>query len=116
MSDQIIKLSLRLDLPDGTRFGPGKAALLGAISDSGSISAAAKLMGMSYPRALRLIGEMNMQFQAPLVTTFQGGAKRGGATVTDAGVKVLRAYRETAAAATSSGAPILRNLSDLLRP
>ena len=41
-------------------FGPGKAELLSAISNHGSISAAAKSMNMSYKRAWDLVGEMNL--------------------------------------------------------
>ena len=43
-------LSLRIDLPQG-RIGPGKIALLEAISREGSISAAGRALGMSYKRA-----------------------------------------------------------------
>ena len=44
-------LSIRIDLPSGNRIGPGKIALLEAIRSTGSISAAARSIGMSYRRA-----------------------------------------------------------------
>ena len=85
-------LSIRLDFADGTRFGPGKAALLSAIQKEGSIASAARALEMSYPRALKLIESMNVQFSMPLVTTHQGGAERGGAKVTALGQSILSQY------------------------
>ena len=94
MSNNEISLSVRLDLPGGSRFGPGKAALLSAIEKEGSVSGAAKVLGMSYPRASKLVGEMNDQFAVPLVEMFQGGATRGGANITEFGRSVLSLYKE----------------------
>jgi molybdate transport system regulatory protein len=85
-------LSLRIDLVNGERLGPGKIALLDAIAEAGSITAAAKTLGMSYPRAWKLVENMNASFKTPLVDTFQGGPKRGGAGLTDAGHEVRRLY------------------------
>ncbi len=113
MSKQANEISLRLDLPGG-RLGPGKAALLGAIGQAGSVSGAARTLGMSYPRALRLIGEMNTQFDVPLVVTFQGGAARGGASLTPRGEQVLDLYERICSAAqnaTSTDRHALRKLS-----
>lgn len=87
------QLSLRIDLPNGTRFGPGKAALLSALLETGSIRAAAEWMGMSYPRALKLIEQMNESFADMLVETKHGGADGGGAQVTKHGREVLRLYQ-----------------------
>lgn len=94
MAKKSITFSIRLDLPDGSRFGPGKAALLEAIAKTGSISAAAKQLSMSYPRALRLVNEMNAQFSQTLVEKYQGGNARGGAELTKLGHDVLETYRE----------------------
>jgi len=52
-------LSIRIDLPSGSRIGPGKIALLEAIQSTGSISAAARSIGMSYRRAWLLVEEIN---------------------------------------------------------
>ena len=86
-----VRLSIRVDLPKG-RFGPGKAALLHAIDESGSISAAARSLGMSYARAWSLTEDMNELFGQPLVDTWSGGDRRGGASLTETGTKVLRLY------------------------
>ena len=91
MDDQL-KFSLKVILPCGTRFGRGKAELMEKIETLGSISAAAKQMGMSYPRASRLVGEINTMFKAQLIETFQGGATKGGARLTETGHKVLHSY------------------------
>ncbi len=93
-----LALSIRLDLPGGQRFGPGKATLLTAIESHGSITAAAQVMAMSYPRALKLIETMNMQFRDPLIETFHGGATKGGAKLTETGHTVLRLYYDLLAA------------------
>lgn len=87
------RLSLRIDLPNGTRFGPGKAALLTALQDTGSIRAAAALLEMSYPRALKLIEQMNASFAQALVETQHGGAEGGGTRVTHLGQEILRLYQ-----------------------
>lgn len=105
------KLSVRLDFPGGRRFGPGKADLLQAIGQTGSISGGARALGMSYPRALRLVEDMNTLFKTPLVTTFQGGAKRGGAEVTATGEKILQLYRQTTDDALQANAKTLKAIN-----
>lgn len=72
--------------------GPGKIDLLAAIRDTGSISAAARKMHMSYRRAWLLVETMNSCFQQPLVETVTGGRSGGGAQLTAEGEKVLQGY------------------------
>ena len=60
-------LSIRIDLPSGNRIGPGKIALLEAIRSTGSISAAARSIGMSYRRAWLLVEEINQTLREPAV-------------------------------------------------
>ena len=45
------RLKISLILESGARIGPGKTALLESVRDTGSISAAARAMGMDYKRA-----------------------------------------------------------------
>src|SRR2546430_15821109 len=59
-------------------IGPGRADLLGAIARTGSISAAAREMKMSYRRAWLLVEAMNAAFRRPLVETLTGGRHGGG--------------------------------------
>lgn len=86
-------LNIRLLSDNKIAMGPGKADLLDAIIQLGSISAAAKSMHMSYRRAWELVDVMNNAFQEPLVTSSPGGAHGGGAAVTDFGLHILKNYR-----------------------
>jgi molybdate transport system regulatory protein len=115
MAQRKTRLSIRLDLPDGQRFGPGKSALLGAIAAHGSIAAAARALNMSYPRASRLVDEMNRMFKTPLVETFQGGARRGGAVLTPMGNDVATLYTAIVAAQTAASARELAAVSRLMK-
>jgi hypothetical protein len=60
------QVSIRIDLETGGRIGPGKIALLEAISNTGSITAAARSMNMSYRRAWLLVDELNKLLSEPL--------------------------------------------------
>ena len=86
-------ISLRIDLGEDFRFGPGKARLIELIRDTGSISAAGRALGMSYRRAWLLTDELNTMFGQQLVEPQHGGAKGGGARVTPQGIATLEAYR-----------------------
>ena len=88
-----LKLKLQLMCGDEIAMGPGKADLLDAIIAHGSISAAAKAMGMSYRRAWLLVDAMNRCWTGPLVETVAGGSKERGARVTPLGQDVLQQYR-----------------------
>ena len=93
-------------------IGPGKADLLDAIGRTGSISAAAREMGMSYRRAWMLVDVLNASFAKPLVSTATGGQRGGGAQLTGFGAGVLRRYRAIEAKAAAS---IKRDLDQLAR-
>ena len=84
---------LKLDF-NGHRLGAGKVALLEHIAETGSISAAAKKMEMSYRRAWLLIDELNQMFTKPCVETSAGGVGGGGAQVTAFGKKVVASFRK----------------------
>jgi molybdate transport system regulatory protein len=87
------RLKVSIVFESGARIGPGKAALLESIRDTGSISAAARDTGMSYKRAWLLLDSMNQAFTEPVVTAAPGGAGGGGATLTPFGAEVLERYR-----------------------
>ena len=110
------RLRLRLHFDDGSYIGPGKADLLALIGETGSISAAAARMGMSYKRAWTLVEALNGMFAAPLVLAARGGAGGGGASLSDAGQAVLAAYGDLVAAATKAAAPATAALEALRRP
>lgn len=78
---------------DGAKFfGPGPAELLQFIAETGSISKAAKSMGMSYKKAWDIVDRLNTRGQQPFVIAHKGGEKGGGAELTESGVKMLKAY------------------------
>lgn len=84
---------LRIVIEPGIAVGPGKADLLEAIGETGSISAAGRRLKMSYRRAWLLVDEMNNDFGAPFVHAAKGGSQGGGASLTKAGDEVLIRYR-----------------------
>ena len=93
---------VRILIGSATALGPGKVDLLEAIARSGSISAAARAMGMSYRRAWLLVDTMNRCFKEDVVVTATGGPGGGGARVTPLGLDVLRRYRRMEAKAEAS--------------
>lgn len=60
-------------------------------------------MNMSYRRAWLLVDDLNRLFRAPLVASQIGGARGGGAALTDLGRSVTRHYRAIEAAAHTAG-------------
>lgn len=104
-------LKIRISNGPQTAMGPGKADLLEAIQQTGSISAAAKHMQMSYRRAWELVNTMNQCFAQPLVATSPGGAHGGGAQVTEFGLHILKQYRELISKAEAAAASELAELS-----
>ena len=87
------RLTVRLDFDAGRRLGAGKVALLELIEKTGSISAAGRAHTMSYRRAWLLVDELNQLFAAPLVAAHHGGAKGGGASLTEEGRRIVALYR-----------------------
>jgi molybdate transport system regulatory protein len=114
--DAAAVLSLRIDLPRGGRIGPGKIALLEAIGREGSISAAGRALGMSYRRAWELVDALNHQLGTPMVAATAGGARGGGATLTEAGLALVADYRAIERAAAEAASDRLRALAAMARP
>ena len=112
-----MKPEVRFHIRDGgdateLAIGPGKVALLEAIDETGSITSSAKLLGMSYRRAWLLVDETNRCLVRPAVQTSAGGPRGGGASLTAAGVELVRRYR---ALERQAGLAVTRNLRPLLR-
>jgi molybdate transport system regulatory protein len=76
-------IRIRIVFPEERQIGPGKADLLEAIARSGSISSAARDLGMSYRRAWLLADELGRLFKRPILSTAAGGSHGGGAELTD---------------------------------
>jgi molybdate transport system regulatory protein len=105
------RLIIRIDLASGARIGPGKVALLEEIARSGSISAAGRLLKMSYRRAWELVEDLNRHLGVPVVTTATGGSGGGGARLTSAGLAVVAEYRAIEAATEQAARRHLTALS-----
>jgi molybdate transport system regulatory protein len=93
VAHKIAATKFRIHFGTEIAIGPGKADLLEAIRDSGSISSAGRALGMSYKRAWNLADTMNRCFKEPLIDTATGGGGGGGAMLTSFGEKVLQRYR-----------------------
>lgn len=106
---------IRVQFGSGYAIGPGKADLLQAIAETGSISAAARRMDMSYRRAWLLIDTMNRCFREPVIDTATGGKGGGGAQITSFGGIVLDRYRTMEARAMASISKQMPDFSRLLR-
>ncbi len=87
------KFRLRIKKDSIVAIGPGKISLLEAVIETGSITAAAKKLEMSYRRAWLLIDEMNRCMKKPLIDTASGGKHGGGTTVTSVGLELVKRYR-----------------------
>lgn len=74
-----LKLRMRVTVGETIAIGPGKIALLEALDETGSITAAARSLDMSYRRAWLLIDELNRALKTPAVATAAGGAKGAAA-------------------------------------
>lgn len=75
-----------------TFLGYGRVVLLERIRDHGSITKAAKTMGMSYRNAWELVASMNSQADKLLVDRFTGGKGGGGAVVTKYGERAIALF------------------------
>jgi molybdate transport system regulatory protein len=108
-------LTLRVLGSGPPAIGPGKAALVAQIARTGSISAAARAMGMSYRRAWQLVEALNDSFVEPVVLTEVGGRRGGGATVTPFGLELVRRFRAMEEKASAAIAKDLVHLARRLR-
>jgi molybdate transport system regulatory protein len=111
----LAQFRLRVHCGDDIAIGPGKIDLLEAIAATGSITAAARQLGMSYRRAWLLVDTMNRCFAGPVVETAAGGARGGGTRLTRCGAEAVRRYRRIEAKAARAGATDLAALTALLQ-
>lgn len=116
MSAAQLPVHLRIPLGEGLRFGPGKADLLTRIRETGSVTAAAAALGMSYRRAWSLVAEANRAFRAPLVELARGGEGGGGARLTKEGEAVLASYRALESLVLTEGATFIAAIRDRAGP
>ncbi|HUH93709.1 MAG TPA: LysR family transcriptional regulator [Casimicrobiaceae bacterium] len=106
---------LRITCGPDIAVGPGKIDLLEAIAETGSITAAARSLGMSYRRAWLLVDTMNRCFKRPVVEAESGGRRGGGTRLTATGAEALRRYRRVEQLASGAASAELRALARMLR-
>ena len=87
------KTRFRVQVKHAVAIGPGKADVLQAIAETGSIAEAGRRLGMGYQRVWSLVRAMNGDFIEPLKLTQRGGAAGGGAGLTDSGTRILSVNR-----------------------
>jgi molybdate transport system regulatory protein len=110
----LVKMRIRVYAGD-RMLGPGKIELLSLIDQTGSLSAAAKEMGMSYMRAWTLTQELNLDHDRLMVETLRGGAGGGSAKLTRFGKKILGLYQTMERAGKRAAGPYGRRLARLLK-
>ncbi len=74
-------------------LGHGRIELLERIAETGSISQAARAMGMSYKAAWDAVDAMNNLSDEPLMRRSTGGRHGGGTQLTDHGRRLIEVYK-----------------------
>lgn len=109
------KTRFRVQIKHAVAIGPGKADVLQAIAETGSIAEAGRRMQMSYQRVWSLVQALNADFIEPLVVMQRGGAAGGGTRLTPTGEQVLEVYRAIERDAERAVAKRLPKLIALMR-
>lgn len=73
-------------------LGEGRVALLKAIDQMGSLSKAAKSMGMSYKKAWNLVDAVNSRAARPVCQRVVGGKAGGGTEITPYGKQLIETF------------------------
>lgn len=110
----MIEVRLFFKLDAETRIGHGKVRLLETIEETGSMSGAARVLGMTARRAWELVDHLNRAFGGPLVVGQSGGAGGGGAKLTELGREVVIRYRAVLAATEAAAAEHVTALEALM--
>jgi len=87
-----IKSRIWIEIDGYILLGEGRVSLLKAIAETGSLSQAAKSVGMSYKKAWSLIDAVNNRSKKPVVTKSIGGKGGGGAVLTDYGRQLIKTF------------------------
>ncbi|SEM22677.1 molybdate transport system regulatory protein [Aquimarina amphilecti] len=87
-----IKSRIWIEGDKGVFLGEGRIKILKAIELEGSLSKAAKSLGMSYKKAWNLVDSINKNASIPVVITNTGGSGGGGTKITEYGLKMISAF------------------------
>jgi molybdate transport system regulatory protein len=93
LHDSTVAGRLWVDKAGQSFLGHGRVELLAAIAETGSISAAARSMGMSYKAAWQAVDAMNNLADSPLVQRSIGGQHGGGTRLTEEGRRTIAMFR-----------------------
>jgi molybdate transport system regulatory protein len=110
----VARFRMRINAGDVIAIGPGKISLLEAIEETGSITAAAKHLDMSYRRAWLLLDELNRCLRKPAVDSAKGGTHGGGSEVTATGRQIIALYRSVEETASKACQADIAQLMALL--
>ncbi len=103
----------RIDFADDCYIGPGKIDLLEGIQKSGSLSQAARDLGMSYRRAWLLVDSLRSSFREPVAMAMTGGRGGGGVKLTKFGELLIKSYRALERDIARAGARRMRAIAPL---
>jgi molybdate transport system regulatory protein len=106
-----LTVRFRVDFENDRSIGVGKIELLEYIASTGSLSQAARDLGMSYRRAWLLVEDMKLSFDRPVVKSSAGGPNGGGAILTDFGKQLIARYRQLESDMQSLAQASLRDIA-----
>ena len=109
-----LKARFRVMADETIALGPGKIDLLRLVAKTGSISEAARQLGMSYMRAWTLVRTMNRCFTSDLILPVRGGKTGGGARLSPLGEKILQLYTEMEKNSMRAAAPAWSRIKSYL--
>ncbi len=107
------KAAIKIEFANDLKLGRGKVRLLELVGETGSISAAARKMNMSYRRAWLLMDELNHMFGRDVLETAAGGSGGGGARVTEFGRRVIEVFR---ALESEADRLVQSRIAELMKP
>ena len=87
-----IKSKIWLEKDGNLILGTGKARILRAVCDCGSINKAAKKLNMSYRRAWSNLKAIEERLEQPLLIKEKGGKEGGGAVLTVYAKELLQRF------------------------
>ena len=90
--DYKIKSRIWIEADGEILLGEGRVSLLKAIDETGSLTKAAKSMGMSYKKAWALIDAVNSRAKEPVCNTTIGGKSGGGTVITPYGQTLIETF------------------------
>ena len=93
-AEPVVRFRMRITVGDVIAIGPGKIELLEAVERTGSITAAARSLDMSYRRAWILLDTLNRSLREPAVDSARGGEQGGGSALTETGRRLIDLYRQ----------------------